>query len=287
MRRPPTTTPTPPSPVIAAYMPRAPGAELALWEGHHDQRQPRGSGQLRPEALQNAGGDQQRRSRGEAAEQRGEGEEQDACAEHAPPVENVAGPPAEQQQSAERDGISGHYPFQAGAGIPASWTSSARSSRFRSRMAARGPWLTGLAGVTIRGHASSLLVPPRLPRPMKRSTKMNSPPERLAHDIADPLEPVGPSPIVKVVMRPMTTMLNPLIVKLAGRRRFHMAAQIRHVGRRSGRTYTTPVRARRSGDTVVIALTAISPTGRGMCGLPEAAQSGSRVRTTTSRSPRS
>jgi deazaflavin-dependent oxidoreductase (nitroreductase family) len=34
-----------------------------------------------------------------------------------------------------------------------------------------------------------------------------------------------------------------------------MAVQIRHVGRRSGRTYTTPVSARRSGDMVVIALT--------------------------------
>ena len=56
-------------------------------------------------------------------------------------------------------------------------------------------------------------------------------------------------------MRPMTKMLNPLIVKLAGRRHFRMAAQIRHVGRRSGRTYTTPVTARRSGDMVVIALT--------------------------------
>jgi deazaflavin-dependent oxidoreductase (nitroreductase family) len=53
----------------------------------------------------------------------------------------------------------------------------------------------------------------------------------------------------------MTKMLNPLIVKLAGRRHFAMAAQIRHVGRRSGRTYTTPVSARRSGDMVVIALT--------------------------------
>src|SRR5258706_2343312 len=53
----------------------------------------------------------------------------------------------------------------------------------------------------------------------------------------------------------MPKMLNPLIVKLAGRRHFHMAAQIRHTGRRSGRTYTTPVSARRSGDTVVIALT--------------------------------
>ncbi|HUZ51061.1 MAG TPA: nitroreductase family deazaflavin-dependent oxidoreductase [Streptosporangiaceae bacterium] len=34
-----------------------------------------------------------------------------------------------------------------------------------------------------------------------------------------------------------------------------MAGQIRHVGRRSGRTYTTPVSARRSGDLVLIALT--------------------------------
>jgi deazaflavin-dependent oxidoreductase (nitroreductase family) len=53
----------------------------------------------------------------------------------------------------------------------------------------------------------------------------------------------------------MTKVLNPLIVKLAGRRHFAMAARIRHVGRRSGRTYTTPVSARRSGDMVVIALT--------------------------------
>jgi deazaflavin-dependent oxidoreductase (nitroreductase family) len=84
---------------------------------------------------------------------------------------------------------------------------------------------------------------------------MNSQPERVAKGTADALEPVGPSLIVKIVMRPMTKMLNPLIVKLAGRRHFHMAAQIRHAGRRSGRTYITPVSARRSGDTVVIALT--------------------------------
>jgi deazaflavin-dependent oxidoreductase (nitroreductase family) len=84
---------------------------------------------------------------------------------------------------------------------------------------------------------------------------MNSQPERVPHGTGGTLEPVGPSLIVKIVMRPMTKMLNPLIVKLAGRRHFHMAAQIRHVGRRSGRTYTTPVSARRSGDTVVIALT--------------------------------
>jgi deazaflavin-dependent oxidoreductase (nitroreductase family) len=53
----------------------------------------------------------------------------------------------------------------------------------------------------------------------------------------------------------MTKVLNPVIVRLAGRRHFHMAGQIRHVGRRSGRTYTTPVSARRSGDRVLIALT--------------------------------
>ncbi len=84
---------------------------------------------------------------------------------------------------------------------------------------------------------------------------MYSQPERLAHDTAGPLEPVGPSPIVRLVMRPMTKVLNPLIVKLAGRPHFRMAAQIQHVGRRSGRTYTTPVSARRTDDMVVIALT--------------------------------
>src|ERR1700747_925263 len=84
---------------------------------------------------------------------------------------------------------------------------------------------------------------------------MNSQPERVHQGTADALEPVGPSLIVKIVMRPMTKMLTPLIVKLAGRRHFRMAAQIRHAGRRSGRTYTTPVSARRSGDIVAIALT--------------------------------
>src|SRR6266568_1896157 len=84
---------------------------------------------------------------------------------------------------------------------------------------------------------------------------MYSQPERLAHDTAGPLEPAGPSPIVRLVMRPMTKVLNPLIVKLAGRPHFRMAAQIQHVGRRSGRTYTTPVSARRTDDMVVIALT--------------------------------
>jgi hypothetical protein len=66
---------------------------------------------------------------------------------------------------------------------------------------------------------------------------------------------VPPSRFVRVVMRPLTRPLNPLIGKLAGRRHFGMAAQIRHTGRRSGRPYITPASARLSGDVVVIPLT--------------------------------
>jgi deazaflavin-dependent oxidoreductase (nitroreductase family) len=69
------------------------------------------------------------------------------------------------------------------------------------------------------------------------------------------LVPVAPSLIVRVVMRPLTALLNPLIRKLAGRPHFRMAAQIRHVGRRSGRPYLTPAGARLSGDMIVIPLT--------------------------------
>jgi deazaflavin-dependent oxidoreductase (nitroreductase family) len=50
-------------------------------------------------------------------------------------------------------------------------------------------------------------------------------------------------------------MLNPLIVKSAGRPHFPMAARLTHTGRRSGQTYLTPVGARRAGDLVLIPLT--------------------------------
>ena len=70
-----------------------------------------------------------------------------------------------------------------------------------------------------------------------------------------PVKPVPPSRFVKIVMGPMTKMLNPLIVKRAGRPRFRMAARLTHTGRRSGRTYVTPVVARRAGDLVLIPLT--------------------------------
>jgi len=66
---------------------------------------------------------------------------------------------------------------------------------------------------------------------------------------------VRPSPLVRVVMGPMTRVLNPLVKKLAGRRHFMMAAQIHHVGRRSGRAYVTPASASLAGDLIVIPLT--------------------------------
>jgi deazaflavin-dependent oxidoreductase (nitroreductase family) len=69
------------------------------------------------------------------------------------------------------------------------------------------------------------------------------------------LEPVGPALVVRAVIRPMTKILNPVIVKLAGRRHFPWAAQIRHVGRRTGKAYVTPATAHVHGDVIVIALT--------------------------------
>ena len=69
------------------------------------------------------------------------------------------------------------------------------------------------------------------------------------------LAPVEPALIVKLLMRPLTKILNPLIIRLAGRRHFHMAAQIRHIGRRSGRPYITPAGARLHGEVIMIPLT--------------------------------
>src|SRR5215469_16485040 len=65
----------------------------------------------------------------------------------------------------------------------------------------------------------------------------------------------GPSRLVRSTFGPMTRMLNPAIVKLAGRRHVRFAAQIRHTGRRSGRQYVTPASARLAGDTFIIPLT--------------------------------
>ena len=79
--------------------------------------------------------------------------------------------------------------------------------------------------------------------------------ERAAAATPGAMEPVAPSLVVRIVMRPMTKLLNPLVIKMAGRRHFRMAAQIHHVGRRSGRPYTTPAGARRGDEVIVIPLT--------------------------------
>lgn len=76
--------------------------------------------------------------------------------------------------------------------------------------------------------------------------------------IAEPELDVGfqrPSGFVRVVFKPLTKILNPLIRKLAGRRHFNMAAKIYHRGRRTGRTYITPATARLSGDHFWVSLT--------------------------------
>ena len=66
---------------------------------------------------------------------------------------------------------------------------------------------------------------------------------------------VRPSRLVAVVMRPLTKVLNPVMIKLSRRWHIPLAAQIHHVGRRSGRAYVTPAGARLAGDTFVIPLT--------------------------------
>jgi deazaflavin-dependent oxidoreductase (nitroreductase family) len=80
-------------------------------------------------------------------------------------------------------------------------------------------------------------------------------PKRIAPESTGAWQPVPPSLQVRIVMRPMTKVLNPLIARHAGRPHFGMAARLRHTGRRSGRTYTTPVGARLVGEHVVIPLT--------------------------------
>jgi hypothetical protein len=58
----------------------------------------------------------------------------------------------------------------------------------------------------------------------------------------------------RLTIRFNKSFLNPLMLRMASRRRTYYAA-LRHVGRRSGRTYVTPVVAKLASDhTVVIPL---------------------------------
>jgi deazaflavin-dependent oxidoreductase (nitroreductase family) len=57
------------------------------------------------------------------------------------------------------------------------------------------------------------------------------------------------------LLRTSTRRLNPLMLSLAGSRRLSMFAVIYHRGRRSGRSYATPVSVRPTVDGFVISLT--------------------------------
>jgi deazaflavin-dependent oxidoreductase (nitroreductase family) len=69
-----------------------------------------------------------------------------------------------------------------------------------------------------------------------------------------PLVPVGPTLFVRLVLGPLTKLLNPLVGTLAGRRFVPLIAQVHHVGRRSGKPYMTPTGAHVAGNTIVIPL---------------------------------
>src|SRR5260370_40168207 len=59
----------------------------------------------------------------------------------------------------------------------------------------------------------------------------------------------------RTLLRLGTRLLNPLILSLSGSRRLPMFAVIHHRGRRSGRSYSTPLGARPTIDGFVIPLT--------------------------------
>ena len=62
-----------------------------------------------------------------------------------------------------------------------------------------------------------------------------------------------PTPLLNAVRTSNKYLLNPLMLRLAGRKNWYAAA-IKHTGRRSGKQYTTPVVAERTADGFVIPL---------------------------------
>jgi deazaflavin-dependent oxidoreductase (nitroreductase family) len=60
--------------------------------------------------------------------------------------------------------------------------------------------------------------------------------------------PTTPAHPVTTVIRSLTAVFNPLVLKLAGRRALPLYAVIHHRGRRTGREYATPVVVRPAGE---------------------------------------
>ncbi|OBH10220.1 MULTISPECIES: nitroreductase family deazaflavin-dependent oxidoreductase [unclassified Mycobacterium] len=68
------------------------------------------------------------------------------------------------------------------------------------------------------------------------------------------LEPATwPTPFLNAIRTSNKYLLNPLMLRLAGRKNWYAAA-IEHTGRRSGKVYSTPVVAERIDDGFVIPL---------------------------------
>lgn len=62
-----------------------------------------------------------------------------------------------------------------------------------------------------------------------------------------------PKPLLNAVRTSNRYLLNPLMLRLAGQRHFYAAA-IHHTGRRSGKSYATPVVVERFADGFVVPL---------------------------------
>ena len=90
---------------------------LAALREHRGQQGQRGRrGERATDALQGPRGEQEPAGGGEAAEQRGGGEDGDAGQERAPPAEQVTGPGAQQQQAAEGERVGVEHPGQLRVG---------------------------------------------------------------------------------------------------------------------------------------------------------------------------
>jgi deazaflavin-dependent oxidoreductase (nitroreductase family) len=98
-----------------------------------------------------------------------------------------------------------------------------------------------------------------------RSTSPDGPlrvPQAPQHDevrrtpgLTGDIPPTRPPRAVRMTIKPMSRILNPLVRKLAGKKHMAMAAQMHHTGRRTGRSFMTPVGAKRSGVYFLIPLT--------------------------------
>ena len=83
-------------------------------EGHRQRRQRRRCQQGAERALNGAAGHQHAEARRRAAERGGGGEARQADDQHPAPANQVRQPAAEQQQTAERQGVRGHHPLPVG-----------------------------------------------------------------------------------------------------------------------------------------------------------------------------